>query len=161
MDALDLLKQQHAEAKALFEKYEGEDDPAARRQLFVELADALSAHTTIEERIFYPGVKIPPTESILERSVEEHLGVKRSIAKLLDLDPSGEPFDAEMKALHQEVSTHLEEEEGELFPLVRNNFTDGELALMGDRMEALFEQLSEEEPRNDVREQLDRPASLD
>jgi hypothetical protein len=79
MDALKLLKQQHDEVAELFEEYEslGEDAQSSKQQHFFQIADRLSAHATIEEKLFYPSVKIDETEDLLLEAVEEHLGVKR------------------------------------------------------------------------------------
>lgn len=48
----------------------------------------LAIHTTIEERIFYPGVKRPETAGLLECSVEEHLAAKQVLATLMDAVPT-------------------------------------------------------------------------
>src|SRR4051794_19560366 len=121
MNALDLLKKQHREVEALFEKYEkaGEKDFDMKEDLFVQIADNLSAHASIEERFFYPSVKSEDTEDILRESLEEHLSAKRIIADLLELEPQNEQFDAKMKVLQEEIEHHVEEEEGDLFPKVK------------------------------------------
>ncbi len=161
MNAIELLKQQHQEVSSLFEQYEGEEDTEARRQLFIEIADDLSAHSTIEEKIFYPGVKVKGTAKILEQSLEDHLEVKRLIAGLLDLRPTEADFDRQMKVLKDNVERHVEEEENELFPIVQKNFSAKELSDMGQRMEHMFEELAEEEPHKDVPAQTDAPARID
>ena len=160
MNALDLLKQQHKEVASLFEKYAAEDDIEGKRQLFIQIADELSAHSAIEEKIFYPGVKTAQTESILKESVEEHFTVKKLIADLLDLEPADADFDRKMKALREDVFKHVEEEEGELFPLVQKSFSKDQLSAMGDRMERMYDELAEEEPRKDIPSQLDEPAQI-
>jgi hemerythrin superfamily protein len=161
VDAVALLIEQHQEVTALFEKYEGEEDAAARRQLFIEVADALSAHSAIEETLFYPGVNVPGTAELLRRSADEHLDVKRLIADLLDRDPQDARFDAGMTALQRAVAEHVEEEESELFPRVKAALTQQALQTLGDQMQASFDELSEEEPRNDVRAQLERASGID
>ena len=160
MNAVDLLKKQHKEVESLFEKYENEDDIEGKRQLFIQIADDLSAHSAIEEKIFYPGVKDPQTESILKESVEEHFTVKKLIADLLDLEPADADFDRKMKALKEDVLHHVEEEEGELFPIVKKTFSKDELSTMGERMEQMYDELAEEEPRKEIPSQLDEPAHI-
>ena len=87
IDAVEMLEGQHREVEDLFEKLEnaGRRD---KRKIFTEIADKLAIHATIEERDFYPVVKAKRTESILLESLEEHLGIKRVLADLLEL--SGE-----------------------------------------------------------------------
>ena len=85
MNAIELLKSQHEEAKKLFRKLEKAG--AEKQKLFEELADALAVHATIEEKHFYPATKSARTEELLQEAVEEHLAVKRVIADLLEMSP--------------------------------------------------------------------------
>src|SRR5689334_6390135 len=122
MNAIKMLKQQHREVEALFEQLEKARTSAQRQKVFDQIADALAAHATIEERHFYPSVKKKDTQDILLESTEEHLAIKRVIADLLDCEPSDERFEAKAKVLKDEVEHHVEEEEGELFPKVQKLF---------------------------------------
>ena len=108
-DAIVLLKDDHRKVEELFKQFEklGEDDETEKRQLFVAIADRLSAHTAIEEQFFYPAVKAKQTEDLLRESLEEHLGAKRVIADLLEMQPSDENYDAKMKVLHEQVEHHV------------------------------------------------------
>ena len=56
VDALELLRSQHEEVDSLIEKIENTDDAGEKQALFIEMADKLAAHSTIEEKIFYPSV---------------------------------------------------------------------------------------------------------
>lgn len=151
MNAIDLLKEQHRQVEKLFKQYHSlEKAPAGQKsKVFGEIADALAAHATVEEKIFYPGVKAAQTEEVLRASLEEHLAVKRLIADMLDLRPTDQTFDAKMKVLEEQVTRHVEEEEKELFPKVRM-MTEQHLDELGQRMEELFEELKEGEPRSNV-----------
>jgi hypothetical protein len=94
LDVLQILTSQHSEVDELFEKLEsGKGDRAG---LFAQLADKLAAHAAVEEKIFYPAAMAPQTSDLLHESVEEHLEIKRLLADMLDLDPSGDDdtFDA-------------------------------------------------------------------
>ena len=73
MTAIEMLKKQHREVSAMFDKLEGAKSAGQRRQIFDAIADALAIHATIEERHFYPAVKNKATEELLLESVEEHL----------------------------------------------------------------------------------------
>ncbi len=126
MDAIELLKMQHEEAKKLFTEIEAAEDEK-KEELFEQLADALAVHATIEEKHFYPATKNARTEELLQEAVEEHLGIKRLIADLLEMSPEDAQFDAKVKVLKEQVEHHVEEEEGELFPKVRKMFREDEL----------------------------------
>ncbi|MBC7173627.1 MAG: hemerythrin domain-containing protein, partial [Polyangiaceae bacterium] len=70
MEATELLTIQHDEVSSLFEQIELSDDVDERGALFEELADSLAAHTTIEERVFYPTVYGAGLQDLLRESVE-------------------------------------------------------------------------------------------
>jgi hemerythrin superfamily protein len=149
VNAIDLLKQQHDEVKALFKKIqraEGEE----KQELFDEIADALAIHSAIEEQHFYPATKDDRTEELLHEAVEEHLSVKRIVADMLELEPSDPQFDAKCKVLEEQVEHHVEEEEGELFPKVRKAHSKEELEDLGALMEQTADQMKDEEPRLQV-----------
>lgn len=162
MNALDLLKEQHKEVDVLFKRFKKLDEDAAdeKGELFQMIADRLAAHATIEEQLFYPAVKNEDTEDLLRESLEEHLGVKRFIADLLALDPDDEQFDAKMDVLQENVEHHVEEEEKDLFKLVRKGFSKEQLEDLGLQMRDLYEELMEEEPRTQVPEETDAAAPL-
>jgi hemerythrin-like domain-containing protein len=162
MNALDLLKQQHEEVSKLFKKFEKleEGATAERRELFVMIADRLSAHATIEEQFFYPSIKTDKTEDIVREAVEEHLAVKRIIADLLEMEPSDENYIAKMTVLKENVEHHVEEEEEELFKMVKKVLNEDQLLALGVQMMAEFEELMQSEPRNEVPMQTDTAAPV-
>ena len=161
-DALELLMEQHEEVEALIEDIQNTDDLAKKSSLFETLADQLAAHATIEEKLFYPAVLDQSTRELLVESTEEHLSVKRLLADMMELAPDDEHFDAKLLVLRDQVVHHAhEEEEGELFPLVRELFDDDELAALGNEMLAMFEALLEKgAPRQSVPTETRVAASL-
>ncbi len=161
MEATKLLKKQHEEVKGLFAQYSESESPNEKKALFDKIADSLAAHSTIEEKIFYPAVYVGPLKSQLEEAVEEHLAAKRIIADLLGMAPEDEQFDAKMDVLEEAIEHHVEEEEGELFPQVEKNFDSSELEAMGNEMETMFKDLLEQEPRRDVPKETGEAAPLD
>jgi len=148
MNAIDLLESQHREVEKLFSKIEKSKSDDVKGRLFEEIADKLAVHASIEEHRFYPAVKANRTEDILLESLEEHLGIKRVLADLLETEPSDETFDAKIKVLKEQVSHHVEEEESELFPKVKKLFSKEQLEALGQEMSAEQAELEEGgEPR--------------
>jgi hemerythrin superfamily protein len=163
MNAIDLLEQQHREVEELFEEFEGAGEGAhkTKERLCREISDQLTVHAEIEEKLFYPESKQENTEEILREAVEEHLGMKRLVADLMESDPADEQFQAKMKVLQEQVEHHVEEEEKELFPKVRKACSKEELEDLGDRMQTLAEELEAEgEPSKIVPGQTDSPAQI-
>jgi hemerythrin-like domain-containing protein len=160
VEATKLLKQQHDEVKELFKRYEAAEEDSEKQECFEEIADDFAAHGEIEEKIFYPAVYVGSLREKLQEAVEEHLAAKRVVADLLEMEPSDEQFDAKMTVLKELIEHHVEEEEGELFPLVRQNFAREELDALGDQMEQMFEQLKQDDPRKQIPSETDHAPPL-
>ena len=161
MNAIKLLKQQHREVEALFKQLEKARSARPRQKAFEQIADKLAVHATIEERHFYPSVNRRATEEILLEAVEEHLGVKRVIADMLDLDAGDETFEAKAKVLKDLVEHHVEEEEKDLFPKIQKLLDADELEAIGEQMASTMEELLENgSPRKSVPSETERAATL-
>jgi len=162
IDALELLTQQHDEVEQLISELEDSDDGEEKLELFQELADKVAAHSAIEEKLFYPSVMTDDTEEQLLEATEEHLAVKRVLADLLAMEATDDRFDAKLSVLKEQIRHHSrDEEEGKLFPKVRTMFSKDELAGMGNELLAMFEELLEQEPRNEVPQQTREAAPLE
>lgn len=158
-DAIDLLEGQHREVESLFQQLSEAESTREKSELFVELADMIAAHAKIEETIFYPSVCDDDTLALLRESVEEHLGIKRVIADLLELEPSDPAFMAKVEVLEELVNHHVGEEESELF--VRARQLEGvDLDVLGERMKRRFDELLESEPRVEVPKEIETAAPL-
>jgi hypothetical protein len=162
IDALELLKMQHDEVEDLISEIEDSADGEEKLDLFRELADKIAAHSTIEEKLFYPTVMSDDTEEQLLEATEEHLAVKRVLADMLEMEASDDRFDAKLSVLKEQIRHHArDEEEKKLFPEVRRMFSKEELAGLGNELIAMFEELLEHEPRNEVPMQTREAAPLE
>jgi hemerythrin superfamily protein len=158
MDALKLLTQQHREVDALFEQFEEAEDDAEKRACFDEIADNLAIHATIEEKFFYPAVRAKQTEEELEESFDEHLEIKKLLVDAMN-STEKPGFDARVAALQGAVEHHVEEEEEELFPTVRELLGADALEAIGQQLEAEAAAMKEEgAPRSKVKVAIEPPA---
>jgi hemerythrin superfamily protein len=161
MDALKLIKEQHDEVEKLLESLEKSRKSERKQALFIEVADKLAAHATMEEKLFYPAVKAKKTEELVLESTEEHLAIKRVLADLLKTDVDDERFDAKLTVLKEEVRHHArDEEEKTLFPMVRKLLSKEELSELGGSMEQMFTSLLEDSPRNNVPSETESAAQV-
>jgi hemerythrin superfamily protein len=159
VDVLALLTAQHGEVDALFEKLENATGDKAA--LFMQLADCLAAHATIEEKIFYPGVMARQTNELLHESVEEHLEIKRVLSDMLTMKLDSDEFAAKLSVLQENVSHHAhEEEEQKLFPMLRKLMSADELAALGNECLAMFEELMPKHPHRNVPSETSEAAPL-
>src|SRR4051812_42339140 len=106
INALELLTEQHDEVEDLLSRIEASDDSEEKEQLFREVADKIAAHSTMEEKIFYPSVMSEQTSELLLESTEEHLAAKRVLADMLEMDADDERFDAKLTVLTEEFRHH-------------------------------------------------------
>jgi hemerythrin superfamily protein len=138
MDAITLLKNDHKTVEQLFKRFEKAGDRAhvAKREIVDRIIEELAIHASIEEQVFYPVARatVPDTEDIALESLEEHHIVKWLLSELDDLDPTNERFDAKVTVLIENVRHHVEEEEEEFFPKVRNALGRNALADLGQAM---------------------------
>src|ERR1700730_4091838 len=140
MDAITLLKNDHRAVEKLFKAFTrtGERAEKTKAELVAAMVAELSVHAAIEEQIFYPAIRseVPDTEDEVLESLEEHHIVKWVLSELEDLGPDDERCDAKVTVLIENVRHHVEEEESELFPTVRQALGRKRLGEIGDAMEA-------------------------
>jgi len=151
LNAVDLLTNQHVEAKTLLAKIAATTDPESRHRLLEQLCDALMLHMRIEEEIFYPTVKRAASEEkFVEHSKDEHKEAKNLIADILVMHPGHAEFDAKLRALTNNIHSHASAEESELFPAARRVMDESKLCTLGEQMHKLSSELSqqEEKPRD-------------
>jgi hemerythrin superfamily protein len=138
MDAITLLKDDHKAVEALFKRFEkaGDKAYAEKRAVVDRIIESLSKHAAIEEQLFYPVVRatVPDTEDIALESLEEHHIVKWVLSELDTMVPEDERFDAKVTVLIENVRHHVEEEETEFFPKVRDELGRNALSDLGDAM---------------------------
>lgn len=138
MDALELLKQDHQKVKGLLAAAKETDDKKEQKQLFKEIKTELETHARIEEAVFYPALEEhEELKSMVFESIEEHRQVKTLLRELSRVTPGSDKFKAKLKVLNDNVEHHAEEEEeGKMFPKVRNVFDRAELGQLGEELEA-------------------------
>jgi len=79
---------------------------------------------------------------MLDEAEVEHASVKVLIADLADMQPSDALYDAKVKVLSEYVKHHVQEEEGEIFPSVRESEID--LASLGEEVASRKQELMDE-----------------
>lgn len=136
MNAIDMLKTQHREAEALFEKLE-KGPSRDRLPLLTELAKKLTGHMEIEEQLFYPAAYEVDTDEA-EHAAEEHEEAKPLLDKLMRLEGDSPEFSATLRELKEKIQHHVEEEESELFPECERKLGAEELETLGEEMAQLL-----------------------
>ena len=137
-DAIVLLKEDHKQVKALFRKFEGagEDAHAQKGAIVEQIIELLTIHTYIENEVMYPQVRqlLPDLEDDVLESYEEHHVADVLCMELAAMKPTDERFDAKTTVLIENVTHHIEEEEEDWFPKVREGLGRKQLAEIGRQL---------------------------
>jgi hemerythrin-like domain-containing protein len=140
-DAIVVLKDDHKRVKALFREFEAaHDGPASRKASLVrQILSELTVHTYLENEVMYPEIRrlLPDLDEDILESYEEHHVADVLCLELSTMDPEDEHFDAKVSGLIESVSHHIDEEEQEWFPKVRENLGRNQLREIGARMQEL------------------------
>jgi hemerythrin superfamily protein len=137
-NALDLLKADHDRVQELFDQVKANED-GDNSDTFDTIRRELVIHTHLEETIFYPYLLNNGDEDlqkITREGMEEHRQVKMFLEELGSMSGSSEAFAPKLKVLIEDVEHHVKEEEGEMFPAVRSQFSDEKLNQLGSEIEA-------------------------
>lgn len=137
-DAIVILKKDHQEMRKLFSDFQeaGENAIATKGKLATRIIEKLTVHTYLENEVMYPEVRtlLPELEEEILESYEEHHVADVLCVELSAMKADSDRFVAKMHVLIENVSHHMDEEEQEWFPKVRESLGRSQLAAMGERM---------------------------
>ena len=138
-DAIVLLKNDHKEIRKVFRDFQkaGEDAHVTKGKLVKKMIELLTVHTYIENEVMYPRVRelLPDLEHDVLESYEEHHVADVLVMELYGMTPDAERFDAKTTVLIENVRHHIEEEEEDWFPKVREGLGRKQLQELGAEME--------------------------
>ena len=137
-DAIVLLKNDHKEILKTFTAFTkaGENAHKAKGDLVDKMIELLTVHTYIENEVMYPQVRelLPEVEDDVLESYEEHHVADLLVMELSAMKPTDERFTAKATVLIENVTHHIEEEEQEWFPKVRDGLSRTALQDIGAEM---------------------------
>lgn len=137
MNAIELLKNDHDVVDKLFQKVKANED-GDNTATFEKIKSELEVHTHIEETIFYPALMEQGDEElqkITKEGIEEHHQAKILIRELSNLADESEKFPPKLKVLMEDIEHHVQEEEGEMFQMVQEQFDAATLEELGAQLE--------------------------
>jgi hemerythrin superfamily protein len=138
--ALTLLTDDHRTVKKLFDEFEATTPRGLKKMadLRDRIVRELSVHAAIEERVLYPvAIEVLPDddeEKVLE-GMQEHAVAEQLLSQVAHMDTDDRWFRPKMMVLIESVRHHIEEEEGELFPQLREAMSDADLRDLGEALE--------------------------
>jgi len=118
-DAINLLMQDHRMVLFYFEAYERASD-AERRELERQIAINLLAHMALEEEIFYPAVLGQlDDQELVGGSYDDHDEARELLQRLGEPSLGSDERLQHVRELKLSIQEHVETEETELFPRLR------------------------------------------
>ncbi len=136
-DALVILRDDHGDVRALFREFQKSSTTDARRgQIVSKVIELLTVHTYIENEVLYPEVRalLPELEDDILESYEEHHVADVLTMELYAMGAHEERFKAKTMVLIESVTHHMDEEEKEWFPKVREQLGRKQLQEIGERL---------------------------
>jgi hemerythrin superfamily protein len=138
-DVLAFVHAQHDQIRSLFERLEAAA-PAGRHDIFCELRRLLAVHETAEEEVLWPALRTAGQNGrrLADARIAEESLAKDLLATQERLDPPSDAFAAALPELRDAVLTHADQEEQEVFPVLRASQSESRLRIM-QRLFALAE----------------------
>jgi hemerythrin superfamily protein len=159
LDAIALLRADHAKVEALFEQFQKAREAARKQKLAQLICMELTLHTAIEEEIFYPAARaaLPKEEDLLDEAEVEHASAKELIAQIEAGAPGDDKWEAKVMVLAEYIKHHVKEEHTEMFPKVRKTKLD--LRALGRQLQQRKEELSSAGSREGLMRRVARAVS--
>lgn len=142
MDAIQLIKKDHAAVERLFVRFERAsraERSSEMKRLVRSLVKELSVHAAIEEQALYPALRRAgeDVEDAVLEALEEHHLVKLTLLELDAMSPKAERYPAKVSVLIENVRHHVQEEERALLPRLRRAMDAKARRDLGELMNAL------------------------
>ena len=125
-DILDTLHHEHDEVQELLRKLNDSDDAREQKNLVARIAQALVPHTKAEEKVVYDPIAALSARRAKIDGAEgytEHALASATLKQLRKQTANTPEFMASAKVLKELVEHHVKEEERNIWPLVRENFS--------------------------------------
>jgi hemerythrin superfamily protein len=110
-----------------------------RRKLLEQITNSVMVHAQAEEEVLYPALRTifvfdNHNQSKVDEAYHEHQQVKDLLHDLSTMDPTSEVFDIKFNDFKMKLEHHVEEEEGEVFPMILERMSGDEQQELGQRI---------------------------
>jgi hemerythrin-like domain-containing protein len=135
-DVVDDIVSDHREFEAVFKEIENSDDRHQRRDLVDHVIAELVRHSVGEEQYLYPVARrvLDDGDEEVDHELKEHAEAEE-IMKQIEKADDDEKFDELVGALIEDIRHHIEDEEEDLLPKLRELCSHDELLELGEKFE--------------------------
>lgn len=137
MSVIEMLEADHVRIRSLFSDIEGTNEPEELQDYFDKLDNFLTIHARSEELVLYPQSRnCKDTVELIDKGQEQHAKGDQMVLEIKSTSSNSSEFKEKVGELQEFMLNHLDEEENELFPKVRECLDD-------EKLEELATQLKE------------------
>jgi hemerythrin-like domain-containing protein len=156
VDVITLILADHREVDRIFELLR--EDVEARAVTVRQLRALMLAHSEAEEAVVYTALKPEMLDEesdetdgdVIDEAFDEHAQMEQLIEDLAATNPSSEEFDSILMDVIDSVNHHVEEEEQELLPKLREICSADELARITQEFHEIRMRVLEDEGGEDL-----------
>ncbi len=136
-DVVDAFTQDHREIERLLDLLDRAGDARVQQVMTEQVITEVVRHSVTEEQYLYPAVreKVPEGDALADRQIAHHAEVEELLKDLEGMDPNDPAYRSGMSGISVKVRAHLQEEEDEVFPLLRQHADAEELRALGTKVE--------------------------
>lgn len=140
-NVIDLIKNDHAEAKELYAKYKETTAKEDKKKICSSLIKKLVQHDEVEQLLVYPLLREKIGGSVgeghYERSLEEHQDHRNLLYQVKQSNIfTDENFDEKLDNAMTSVFDHVQKEESDVLPLLQQNVSEDDLKRVGASFKA-------------------------
>lgn len=145
MDILDLIKKERQQVETLFSNLENGGEIQQIYQYFNQLYEEINLQAEAKRQVFYPAISgYQDTEVLVDKAKNQQDAVKQMLEEIESFSPSSVEFNQKIRQLKQIIQQHVQEEEHEVFPLVRDCMNEAEREQLGKGFAAVKTKLQTE-----------------
>jgi hemerythrin superfamily protein len=136
-DLIEVITSDHREVEKVFNELESRSGSAEHRRALADHVIAeLVRHSVAEEMFMYPAArkKLPDGDRIADHEIAEHGEAEEVMKELEGLEATDARFDELVGKLIADVRHHIEEEEGDLLPRLKQSCSAEELRELGGKV---------------------------
>ncbi|GAA3785840.1 hemerythrin domain-containing protein [Streptomyces phyllanthi] len=136
-NVIEELVTDHREVEEIFGRIEALPSGDKDRKVYTDQATIeLVRHSVAEEAYLYPAVRehVANGDALADKELEDHAKAEQLMKDLERLDATDPEFDRLIGELMSEIRSHIADEEGNLFPRLREACPPETLDTLGDKV---------------------------
>lgn len=132
----EVLQLEHRAVEALFQKILETDDrdTGKRTALLAKIKHALMKHAIEEENAIYPALQRIDAQNSEDELFSDHADIKKALYDLDRMDKADTVFLTRIRDLQSLIDSHVQMEEGDLFPRLKKSMSAEETKFANSRV---------------------------